>query len=135
MKHLSIRTRVAIWYSLGIIMIIGAAVVIFTSVISSTVTSRAQDTLIDSVDQVVEHISLSGGKIHISTDINYHRRGSDIAIYNEKGVMISGLLPKIFLKEFLLLMQKYRNAMTRKAFMFMTDCWKIQRQEICGYEV
>ncbi len=96
MKHLSIRTRVAIWYSLGIIMIIGAAVVIFTSVISSTVTSRAQDTLIDSVDQVVEHISLSGGKIHISTDINYHRRGSDIAIYNEKGVMISGLLPEDF---------------------------------------
>ena len=77
-------------------MILGVAAVIFTSVISSTVTSRAQDTLVDSVDQVVEHISLSGGKIHISTDINYHRRGSDIAIYNEKGVMISGLLPEDF---------------------------------------
>ena len=77
-------------------MILGVAAVIFTSVISSTVTSRAQDTLVDSVDQVVEHISLSGGKIHISTDINYHRRGSDIAIYNEKGVMISGLLPEVF---------------------------------------
>ena len=96
MKHLSIRTRVAIWYSLGIILILGAAVFIFTSFISSTVISRAQDTLVDSVDQVVDHISLSGGKIHISTDINYHRRGSDVAIFNEKGVMISGLLSQDF---------------------------------------
>ncbi|MBR2548156.1 MAG: HAMP domain-containing histidine kinase [Eubacterium sp.] len=95
-KRLSIKTRVAIWYAIGILIIIATALWTMSYAGSVMVTEKTKDSLKSAVDQVADDISLSDGTVFFGPDINYHRYGSSIAVYNSKGVNISGLLPDDF---------------------------------------
>ena len=90
-KRLSIKTRVAIWYAIGILIIIATALGTISYVGSRMVISKTRDSLVSAVDQVADDISLSAGTIFFGPDINYHRYGSNIVVYNSKGMSISGL--------------------------------------------
>ena len=93
-RRLSIKTRVAIWYAIGILIIIATAIGIISYAGSRMVIDKTKDSLISAVDQAADDISLSDGTIYFGPDINYHRYGTNIVIYNGKGKSISGLPEK-----------------------------------------
>ncbi|MBQ3281381.1 MAG: HAMP domain-containing histidine kinase [Eubacterium sp.] len=95
-RHFSIKTRVAIWYAIGILVIIATALGTMSYAASVIATDRTKESLESAVDQVADDISLSDGTIFFGPDINYHRYGSSIAVFNSKGMNISGLLPEDF---------------------------------------
>ena len=63
-RHLSIKTRVSIWYAVLIVAIIAAVTLVITYVTNNTIIENARSGLTDTVDRAVDDISLADGKLN-----------------------------------------------------------------------
>lgn len=97
MKSFSVKERVIFLYTVIMVAAIALVVEMFYFVSARTVLDNAKDTLVATVDEKMDDINIVDGHLVIADSIDYETaNGVTIAVYNENGLEISGLMPDDF---------------------------------------
>ena len=95
-RRTSIQTRVALWYAVFFMLFIWVVAMLVFYVNQKIVVEHTQEDLSQAVEQTVDLIGISDGRITISPSIEYDSEKASIALYDENERAISGLLPDDF---------------------------------------
>ena len=112
MKHLSVKARVTLFYSVILIVVVLLAVgVVFLTVDFQVENSSARE-LEQTVKDAAEDISFYDDRIEIDPDFDFYKNGVTLVLYGEKGTPLAGTLPQGFPQTMPLVSEEQQTAGT-----------------------
>ena len=99
MSRLSIRARVALWYTCSLMAILAVAGFLLILAGDRLILGEQKNTLVYAVDDTLNDVRVVEGRLVIDRDMVYYRDGVSILLYRDDGTRLSGLLPEYPLPE------------------------------------
>lgn len=99
MSRLSIKTRVALWYTCSLMAILTVAGFLLILAGDRLILGEQKNTLVYVTDDTLNDVRVVDGRLVIDRDIVYYRDGVTILLYRDDGTQLSGLLPELPLPE------------------------------------
>lgn len=96
MKKLSIKSRVTLWYTALMIILVVLALVFMFSVSDAMIETSAKNDLKSQVTKSADEIEYDDGELEIDGDVDYLSHGIYILIYGVDGNLIDGKMPDGF---------------------------------------
>lgn len=101
MKKISWKIRVTIWYTSFVILITAFSMILITRYAEQTFHINHEEELRGSLNEFVDELEIEEGKIDPGED-GFYEDDIVFSIYNEKGELIDGHVPKYFPKDTIL---------------------------------
>ena len=120
-RRTSIQTRVALWYAAFFMLFLVVVAMFVFYVNQKIVIEHTQEDLSEAVDQAVDNIGIYDGRITISPSIEYDSEKASIALFDQNGRDISGILPSDFPADIRFLDDEIREAQGVKKKYFIYD--------------
>ncbi len=95
MKHISWKIRVTIWYTSFVVIIAAFSMLLITRYAGRMFTERYEEDLRDSIDDFMDEMKIEEGEV-IPGDNGYYENDIVFSVYNSKGELIAGYVPKYF---------------------------------------
>lgn len=96
MKHLSIKLKITLWYTVFMTLLIVAVLWLLLSVSSQRMLSSARTLLKDTVLRSYQEIEYQDGILIFDDDINYLGEGIYLTVYDSTGSLLYGRIPAGF---------------------------------------
>lgn len=93
MRGLSITTKITIWYTIVLLIIVGGFLAVLTYAGNVRAGEMARTKLVDSVSDAGEEIHTAGENFIIDKDLEFYEDGVYISVYDSNGEMIEGRRP------------------------------------------
>lgn len=99
MKHLSIKVRVTLWYTLLMTVLLGAVLGLLFSLGEQQIVAASQSRLKQIVYDSLDEIEYDDGELEIDDDLRLYQNGVYVIVADESGEPIYGTFPTAFLPE------------------------------------
>lgn len=93
-KRISITWKVTLWYT-AFLCIMASMIVVITYLVSEQILrNSSKEMLMNQVQKVYRNIEYEEGQLEVDEDIDFIEKGMYISIFNNKGKLIQGHIPK-----------------------------------------